>query len=266
MSTKIMIQLHKKYNNPTKKDFDQAIAQLFTNASRDVFDLAKSGKNHSYDFDFWHIPKVGTIFENLSDNTTYRLAVKVLEARDRWLARRGASQAPSHEGETVKAVDIFKGNVEVAALASGGMAALLSGNFNETIDFTMNSYMIDQFEELSDTESEDLSDDEGPARPRAAKRPKLESAGTTDVDMEGPAAKRVKTDKAGTTGGDVGFDPALVSGTARLALGGGAPEGSGGAKENIMYGTGDFDAFLAKLALEDQAQLDEEDMMEMNGN
>lgn len=268
MSTKIMIQLHKKYKSPTKKDFDQAIAQLFNNASRDVFDLTKGGKNHSYDFDFWHTPKVGTIFESLSDNTTYRLAVKVLEARDRWLARRGDMQAHSHEGETVKAVDIFKGNVEVAALASGGMAALMSGNFNETIDFTMSSYMINQFKQLSDTESEDLSDDddEGPTQPRAPKRPKLESAGTTDVDMAGPAAKRVKTDKAGTTGGDVGFDPALVAGTAKLALGGGAPEASGGAKENIMYGTGGFDAFLAQLAMEDQAQLDEEDMMEMDGN
>lgn len=264
MSTKIMIQLHKKHNKPTKKDFDHAIAELFKNASRDVFELIKGGKN-SYDLDFWNIPKVGTIFEKLSDNTTYRFAIKILEARDRWVNQRGARQAPSNEGETVHAVDIFKGNVEVAALASDGIAALVNGNFTETVDFPMSSYMIDQFNQLDDTDEDDLSDDEGPSQPRAPKRVKPESGGTTDVDMEGPSAKRIKIDKSGTTGGDAGFYPALAFRPAKLAPGGDASQVSNGAKENNMGGTGDFDAFLAKLAKEDQMQLDEEDMMEMDG-
>lgn len=289
MSTKIMIQLHKKYNKPTKQDFDYAIAELFNNASNTVSDLNGTGKNPSYDLNFWRGPKVGTIFEKVSDKTTYRFAVKVLEARDRWvdrerareaarkLARQRAGQAPSHdaarneaakyESEAAKAIDRFKANAEVAALASGGVADLMNAVFTEPIDFTMSSYMIDQFKQLSDTEDEALSDDEGPrprpAQPRASKRGMLEVTGTADRDIEAPTAKRVKLQKTGTT--DSGFDPALVSGTAKMTLAGGEPEGSKGAKENNTNDTGDFRAFLAQLAKEDQAQLDEEDMMEMDG-
>lgn len=265
MSTKIMIQLHKKYNSPTKNDFDHAIAELFNNASNTILELTGAG-NPSYDLSFWSGPKVGTIFEKLSDNTTYRFAVKVLEARDRWIdrerARQTASQtpiheAPRHESEAAKAIDRFKDNAEVAALASSGVAALMNGVFTETIDFTMSSYMIDQFKQLSDTEDEDLGDDEdpGPAQPRIAKRGMLEEIGTTDGAIEAPAAKRVKFQKTDTTDGDIDFEPALVSDTAKLALGSGAPEDH----------TGDFGKFLAQLAKEGQAQLDEEDMMEMDG-
>lgn len=251
MSTKIMIQLHKKYDKPTKNDFDNAIADLFNKASNNVSELAADGKNPSCDFDFWRGPKVGTIFEKLSDNTTYRFAVKLLEARDRWDDRERvkntfSDNAASYEGETVKAIDRFKGNVEFAAVASVGFDALMEGDLSKTIDFTMSSYMIDQFTQFSDTDEGDPSDDEVPNQPRAA--------------------KRVKLDKTGVTNGDVGFEPTLVAGTAKLAIGGDASESMKGAKQNNMSGTGDFDAFLAQMAMEDQAQLDEEDMMEMDGN
>lgn len=292
MSTKIMIQLRKKYDKPTKKDFDHAIAELFNNASNTVSDLNGAGKNPSYDLNFWRGPKVGTIFEKVSEKTTYRFAVKMLEARDRWvdrerareaarkLARQRAGQTSSHEAagdeaakyesEAAKAIDRFKANAEVAALASGGVADLVDGIFDETIDFTMSSYMIDQFKQLSDTEDEAFSDDEGPpppphpAQPRAAKRGMPEKTGADGV-IEAPAAKRVRLQKTGTIDGDAVFDPALLASTAKLTLAGGAPQGSKGAKENNKNGTGDFRAFLAQLAKEDQAQLDEEDTMELDG-
>lgn len=270
MSTKIMIQFHKKYNKTTKNDFDHAIAELFDSASATVNNkLANAGKNPSYEFDFWRDPKLGTVFENVSDKTTYRFAVKLLEARKRWIERQPVEQESSHDAarfecKAAKAIDRFNGIVEVAALASSGVTALMNGVFTETVDFAMNSYMIDQFNQFSDTE-EDSSDDEGPNQPRAAKRGMIEQTGTPDGDIEAPTAKRVKVQKTGTADGDVGFDPALVAGTARLAIGGGAPEVSNGAKEDNMNGTGDFGAFLAQLAKEDEAQLDEEDMMEMDG-
>lgn len=248
MSTKIMIQFHKKYNNATKSDFDHAITALFNSASAIVTKLANGGKNPSYEFNFWRTPKVGTIFENVSDKTTYRFAIKMLEARKRWIERQTVVEQPDngaakYECKAAKAIDRFNSAVDVAAVASAGVTGLMNGVFSEAVDFTMDSCMIGQFNQFSDTEEEeeDLSDDEGPTQRLGAKR------GTTDGDIEAPAAKRVKLH------GDADFEPALVSGTAKLALGGGAP------------GTGDFGPFLAQLAKEDEAHLDEEDTMEMDG-
>lgn len=254
MSTKIMIQLHKKYNNPTKSDLDHAITALFDSASVTITKLANGGKNASYEFNFWSTPKVGTIFENVSDKTTYRFAIKMLEARKRWIERQSITEQPNngaakYECKAAKAIDRFNSAVDVAAVASAGVTGLMNGVFDEAVDFTIDSCMIGQFNQFSDTEEEeeddddddDVSDDDGALQPRGAKR------GTTDGDTEAPAAKRVKLH------GDADFEPALVSGTAKLALGGGVP------------GTGDFGPFLAQLAKEDEAQLDEEDTMEMDG-
>ncbi|KAK7718452.1 hypothetical protein SLS64_002407 [Diaporthe eres] len=251
ISTKIMIQLHKKYNNPTKGNFDHAITALFDSASATITKLANGGKNPSYEFNFWSTPKAGTIFENVSDRSTYRFAIKMLEARKRWIERQPIVEQPNnnvakYECKAAKAIDRFNSAVDVAAVASAGVTGLMNGVFDEAVDFTMDSCMIGQFNQFSDTEEEeedddDVSDDEGALQPRGAKR------GTTDGDIEAPAAKRVKLH------GDADFEPALVSGTAKLALGGDA------------HGTGDFGPFLAQLAKEDEAQLDEEDMMEMDG-
>ncbi|KAI3397196.1 hypothetical protein diail_11170, partial [Diaporthe ilicicola] len=227
MSTKIMVQLCEKHHQPTKKDFDNAITQLFNNASRVVSQLASEGKTPSGDLDFWRTPKTGTIFEMVSDNTTYRFAVKILEARDRWLERQSAGQglgedASKYKCETAKAVDRFNEAVEIASLTSDGLAALLSGGSGA--GFLMKSYMVDQFSEDDDTSDEEDSDgDEGMAD--------------------------------STSDGNVGPDSALVACTAHLTLGGESCVGADGAQDTGMGEEADYNAIIAQLAMDDAVRL-----------
>ncbi|KAL2285031.1 hypothetical protein FJTKL_08555 [Diaporthe vaccinii] len=155
MSTKIMIQLHKKYNNPTKSNLDHAITALFDSASATITKLANGGKNPSYEFNFWSTPKVGAIFENVSDRTTYRFAIKMLEARKRWVERQPIVEQPNngaakYECKAAKAIDRFNSAVDVAAVASAGVTGLMNGVFAEAVDFTMDSCMIGKFNQFSD--------------------------------------------------------------------------------------------------------------------
>lgn len=267
MSTKIMVQLRKKYTKTTKNDFDNAIAELFNSASAAVKKLSSDGKNTSYDVDFWRGPKVGTIFENVSDKTTHRFAIKMLEARNAWIERQRDGQnisegSAKYECQAAKAIDRFNANVEVAnlgALASGRVDALEEGHFSEAIDFGMSSLFMDQLDEDSDTEESDLSEDEAQTQPRSAKRAKLENADTADDGIETPAAKRVKVEKAGVTDSVARFDPTLIFRTAQLSLGGSAPESSNGAEEVRLLGASVHAAFVARQTPEIRALIEEDD-------
>lgn len=179
-STKIMIELRKKYKKPTNKDFDDAITELFNSATATVNKLGNDELNPSCDLNFWRTPKIGTVFENVSDNTTYRFALKMLEARQRWVERQrpgtGQIVSPvftSHECRAAKAIDRFNDAVEVAALKSLGADALMDGDFSDSMDFTMKPYMMHQFDQFSDSDS-----DEGPTEVHAAKDVNLQKAGT----------------------------------------------------------------------------------------
>lgn len=185
-----MVELRKKYKKTTNKDFDDAITELFDSATATVNKLGNDGLNPSCDLNFWRTPKIGTVFENVSDNTTYRFALKMLEARQRWVERQrpGTGQIVSpafanHECQTAKAIDRFNDAVEVAALKSRGADALMNDDFSDSMDFTMKPYMMDQFDQFSDSDSDDLDDEEGPIEAYAASRVNVQNSGTTDDDV-----------------------------------------------------------------------------------
>lgn len=257
MSTKIMVELHKNYKNPTRKDFDQAIAKLFDNASPMVAKLAKDGKKPTYDFDYWQAPKVGTIFENVSDRSTCRFAIKMLEGRDEWidLESKRTRENPSYnayqwDGEAAKAIDRFNGWVEAANFTSDDIKSLEQGILPETFDFNMKPYLAEQFDPDSDTEgSEDTTDDYEETR-----------------DDEAPATKRVKLEISPATDGQTHAYSALVAGTAPLTFRVREPEFLDGANKNDVGETIDYGPFLKQMAKEDEAQLDNEDMMMLEGN
>lgn len=180
-----MIELRKKYKKTTNKHFDDAITELFNSATATVNKLGNDGLNPSCDLNFWRTPKIGTVFEHVSDNTTYRFALKMLEARQRWVERQraGAGQTASHgfashECQAAKAIDSFNDAVEVAALKSRGADALMNGDFPDGMDFAMKSYMMDQFNQFSDSDS-----DEGPTEVHAAKDVNLQNYGMTHGDV-----------------------------------------------------------------------------------
>lgn len=241
MSTKIMIGFHKKHANPTKKDLDNEIAQLFNNASDAVSKLAGEGKKPCYDLDFWHNPKLGTIFENVSNNSTYRFAAKALEARDRWVDRQRDGQGPSegaskYECEAAKAVDRFNDAINIADLTSGGLAALMNGVFPGSVGFSMKSYVVDQFSEDDDTSDDEVSGaDEGLAHSTTANPASLERA-----------------------------DSALVVDKAALALADDSSADKDNVQDDDMTDEADYCSILAQLAMEDAAQLDD-DIMDFDG-
>lgn len=257
MSTKIMVELHKNYKNPTRKDFDQAIAKLFDNASPMVAKLARDGKKPTSDFDYWQVPKVGTIFENVSDRSTCRFAMKMLEGRDEWaeLESKRTRENPSYigyqwDGEAAKAIDRFNSWVEAANFMSDSIQALQSGTLPETFDFNMKAYLAEQFDPESDTEgSEDSIDDEE----------------ESSID-EAPAAKRVKLEISPATDGQTHAYSALVAGTAPLTFRVREPKFLDGANKNDVGDTIDYGPFLEQMAKEDAAQLDDEDLMMLEGN
>lgn len=290
MATKIMIQLRKKYKETSKDNFDTEIAALFNNASRIVNELAKDGKYPACDLDFWAAPKVGTVFEYVSDNTVYRFAVKLLEAREAWLARGHIFSVgfASHKCKAANAIDCFNEDVEVAELKTGGAAVLMDEDYPGDDIFPMKSYLIDQFNESEDTddtdEEEDLSDESDDEAP-AAEHAKGKRARTADDDVEAPTAKRVKFTAAGgfaaansAASSALGKNLSLplrvrdseVSGVTNnkslsLPLRGHAPEVSDVMKDKSMSVAGDYGPILAKLAKEGEAQRDEEAKMEMDG-
>lgn len=200
MSTKIMSKFVNKHKQPTRKAFDQAIAELFDKAASIVLEIGLNGQNPAYDSDFWHAPKLGTFLETISDKTTSNFAAKMLESRESGLGKQGG-HATKYDCETAKAIDRFNEAVQVASVASSGMQALMSDSYTEKVNFSMASYtsMVDQFDPNDDTDAP-VDSDEEPA------------------DDEAPPAKRVKLEKPRTTDGEAGPDFALNVDTAPLAV------------------------------------------------
>lgn len=249
MSTKIMSKFNQTHNQPnkqpTRKNFDQAIAELFDKGERVVLKLGLSGKLPSYDSDFWHIPKIGTFLENISDQSTSHFLAKILEGRESHLKDGSAGR---YDCETAKAIDRFKQAVQIASVTGSGVDALMKDAYPESAGFSVAAYMVDQFDSDDDTDSEDSDNEAEPG------------------DDEAPAAKRVKLEMSPPTDGQTHAFSALVDGTVPLAFRGRAPEGLDGANKDIVGDTIDYRPFLEQMAKEDEAQLDEEGLMELEGN
>jgi hypothetical protein len=220
MSTKIMSELRKKLGkDPTKNDFDHAIAKLFDNAAPMVVKLAAAGKKPDCEIDYWHAPKVGTIFENVSDKTTFRFALKMIEGRERWsdIERKRAqenqnSKPKAYGGEAAKAIDRFNGWVEAANFTGPGANVLEGGAFPGAQDFSMKSYLDDLFDPSSDT---DCSIDSG--EELTDKDEALNDNHKKPADAgKAPAAKRIKLETSSATEGKA--SPNLVLGAATAPL------------------------------------------------
>lgn len=246
MSTKIMSKFHQKHKQPnklaTRKDFDQAIAEIFDKAEHFVLNLGLSGKYPSYESDFWRVPKIGTFLEKVSDNSTSHFLAKIREGRESYIETDGAGR---YDCETAKAIDRFNEAMQIASVLGSGVDDLMKDAYPES---AMASLMVDNFDPDDDTDIEDTIDND--AEPG---------------DDEAPTAKRVKLEMASTTDDQTHTYSALAVGTVSLAFRVREPEVSDGANKNDVGGTNDYGPFLKQMAKEDEAQLDE-DLMELEGN
>lgn len=124
-----MIALNNKYDNPTKKDFDQEIALLFQKGTEHVGHcLGVPGHDIPYGAHFWDGAKEGTMFNGIHQGTVYRFALKVIEAREAWIEENDAEQiirqAP-YQCQTAQAVDRFNGMVTAAGFVYNDNASNL---------------------------------------------------------------------------------------------------------------------------------------------
>lgn len=250
MSTKIMRKFNQKHKQPTRKDFDQAIAEVFNKAEHFVLNLGLSGKYPSDGSDFWHVPKIGTFLETISDQSTSHFLAKILEGRkkhlDLGIQRPGGGL---YDCETAKAIDRFNEAMHITSVVGSGVDALMKDAYPESANFSMASLMIEGFDSDDDTDTEDSIDNDA-----------------DPGDDEAPAAKRVKLEMSSTADDQTNAYSALAVGTAPLAFRVREPDVSDGANKNDVGGSNDYGPFLEQMAKEDEAKLDEEDSMELEGN
>ncbi|ROW04881.1 hypothetical protein VMCG_04921 [Cytospora schulzeri] len=222
-AAEIMMALNKKYQNPTKKDFDQEIALLIQKGLEYARYriMAVEGKiPHSALF--WREPKDQTMFKDIHQATVYRFVLKILEAREIWIGNHDQEQllrSIHYQCETAKAVDRFSSFIAAAGVIhsdkADNLAAHMIGDMAEQIEEKDTAGEVHYMEE----EEEDYN---------PVKEMNHQSATSAEIG---------NVDKnAAESGQDVEMESA----------------------ETEAYG-----AILAQLAMEDLENAVEEDMMEL---
>lgn len=244
-----MRALHNKFQNPTKKDFDQETALLFQNATDYVrYHLGSTGHPVPFGSHFWVGAKDGTMFHNIHQATVYRYALKLIEARQAWIDDNDAEQIirqGPYQAQTAQAIDRFNSIVTAAGIMHGNQAVNLS------------SYMIGDVAEQVDEEDTageilymvEKDDDYRPKDKKTKKVLPPPPINHTELNAQQSVAEASQIEEMKVAEGGQNDETEVTEG--------------GQDAEMMDTETGGYTAFLAQLALEDAENADEEDMMEL---
>ncbi|ROW16312.1 hypothetical protein VPNG_01998 [Cytospora leucostoma] len=161
-ATEIMTALNRKYERPTKSDFDTEIALLFQKGSEYVtYRISPEGRARfpteiPSTATFWSVPKQDTMFKDVHVATVYRFALKIMEARQIWVEGHTHQHflgQYDYQRKTVHAVELFDTTVTSAGILHRDIAG--------TLALFMTGSMADQVQETDESRKVRLQVDNG---------------------------------------------------------------------------------------------------------